>query len=106
MKILGSRSYCAVCNKALDINNLGAIIQDGSAHNACQDPCATEYNLKQKPVKPKENWQDYANNLEPALPIAGLEKALPFGGQEPVSFAEHLEELYAKRTFRTLQIRR
>ena len=59
MKILGSKAYCAICKEPLQNDNLGAIIKEGSALNACQDPCATEYNQKQKYVKPKENQQDH-----------------------------------------------
>lgn len=51
IKILDSKSYCAICGNPLEINNIGAVIIDGSAQNACQDPCVITYILQiVKPV--------------------------------------------------------
>lgn len=49
MEILDSKSYCALCNKPLELNNIGAIVKDHTAQNACQVPCVVDY------YKP-ENW--------------------------------------------------
>lgn len=56
MEILDSKSYCALCNKPLELNNIGAIVKDHTAQNACQIPCVVDYYNPENwpPHTPKE----------------------------------------------------